>query len=170
MEYLEHISVNSKEMVEKMSDIVWAINPGNDSFERIIEKLEAYAFNICAGKNINLHFNVHDDIRHYQPSMHIKRQLYLVMKEAVNNAIKYSDAKNIWLSILNQGNFIIAEVKDDGKGFDLSSVNRGNGLTNIESRAESLLAKLRIDSSKDRGTSIRLQFDLHPSGGHFQPV
>ena len=170
MEYLEHISVNSKEMVEKMSDIVWAINPGNDSFERIIEKLEAYSFNICAGKNINLHFNVHDAIRHYQPSMHIKRQLYLVMKEAVNNAIKYSDAKNIWLSILNQANFIIAEVKDDGKGFDLNLVNRGNGLTNIESRAESLHATLGIDSNKDSGTCIRLQFDLHPSGGHFQPV
>jgi signal transduction histidine kinase len=92
------------------------------------------------------------------------------MKEAVNNAIKYSDGKNIWLSILNEGNFIIAEVKDDGIGFDLSSVNRGNGLSNMESRAESLHAELGIVSNKDNGTRIRLQFDLHPSGGHFQPA
>ena len=79
-EWLEHISTNSKEMVDKISDIVWAINPENDSFERIIEKLRAYTINLCAGKNISLHAYIDDELRDFHPSMEIKRNLYLFIK------------------------------------------------------------------------------------------
>ena len=86
-----------------MSDIVWAINPDNDSFERIIAKLQSYAFNLCAGKGISLHLDIDDEIRHDYPSMQVKRNLYLFMKEAINNAVKYSDGKNIFLSLQKRG-------------------------------------------------------------------
>jgi signal transduction histidine kinase len=170
MEYLEHISVNSKEMVGKMSDIVWAIDPVNDSIGNMIEKLQAYTANLCVGRNINLHTNVYDVLQDYQPSMEVKRNLYLFIKETVNNAVKHSGCKNIWLSVTNRKNIIEAEITDDGIGFDQNQVSRGNGLNNMKARAVNLDGKLTVESGKTNGTTIRLQFDFHPSGGEVQVV
>ena len=163
--YLDYITVNSKEMVDKMSDIVWAINPDNDSFERIVAKLQVYAFNLCAGKGIVLHIHIDDSIQVYYPSMQVKRNLYLFMKEAINNAVKYSEGKNIFLSLQKEGDRITAEIKDDGKGFDSGKGYEGNGLNNMKARAASLEGRLTIDSQKGAGTSVRLQFNFHPAGG-----
>ena len=157
-EVLGHISTNSKEMVEKISEIVWAINPENDSFERIIEKLRAYAFNLCAGKNITLHASVDKQLSNYHPSMEVKRHLYLLIKEAVNNAIKYSGAKNIFLSLWSEGKTVVSEIRDDGAGFDSTQNYSGNGLKNMKARAESLHAILTIDSQKGKGTVVRFGF------------
>ncbi|MFI5130504.1 MAG: ATP-binding protein [Chitinophagales bacterium] len=168
--YLNHISANSKEMVEKMSDIVWAINPDNDSFERIIAKLQSYAFNLCAGKGISLHLDTDGEIQQDYPVMQVKRNLYLFMKEAINNAVKYSDGKNIFLSLRRKGDTITAEIKDDGKGFDARINSTGNGLKNMKERADSLDGKFTIDSGDGHGTAVRLEFHFHPAGGQTQTV
>lgn len=163
--YLDHITTNSKEMVDKMSDIVWAINPDNDSFERIITKVQSYAFNLCAGKGIVLHTRIDDAIREHYPPMQVKRNLYLFMKEAINNAVKYSDGKNIHLSLVQEGDDIVAGIKDDGKGFDSTARQEGNGLNNMRARAVNIEGKLVIDSQPGKGTSVRLRFNFHPAGG-----
>jgi len=168
--YLDHISVNSKEMVEKMSDIVWAINPENDSFERIVTKLRSYAFNLCAGKGIALHVDIDEAIRNHYPSMQVKRNLYLLMKEAVNNAVKYSGAANIFLSLQTKAHAVVVEIKDDGKGFDATKNHGGNGLPNMRARAESLAGNLSVESQQEKGTCIRLEFEFHPAGGQQQKV
>lgn len=168
--YLDHITVNSKEMVDKMSDIVWAINPDNDSFSRIIAKLQSYAFNLCAGKGISLHINIDPAIQQSFPSMQVKRNLYLFMKEAINNSVKYSGCKNLLLSLQYVAGRVKAEIKDDGKGFDDSNVREGNGLKNMKARAESLGADLKITSAAGKGTAVGLQFDFHLSGGQAAEV
>jgi signal transduction histidine kinase len=144
---------------------VWALNPDNDSFERIIAKIQSYAFNLCASKGIALHINIGDEMRNDYPVMLVKRNLYLFMKEAVNNAIKYAEGKNIFLSLHKNGDMITAEIKDDGKGFDTRLSNAGNGLKNMKDRADSLDAKFAIESTKEKGTCIRLQFYFHPARG-----
>lgn len=163
--YLDHITVNSKEMIEKMSDIVWAINPHNDSFRRIMSKLQSYTINLCAGKGIRPHFEIDDHISNYFPSMQVKKNIYLTFKEAVNNAVKYSGAKNIFLSVKNEEDFINLEIRDDGKGFDKNTCHQGNGLHNMQSRANDLQANFTIDSPPGKGTSVRLRFLFHPAGG-----
>ncbi|MGZ8536948.1 MAG: histidine kinase [Flavisolibacter sp.] len=88
--YLDHITANSKEMVEKISDIVWTIDPHNDSFERIIVKLQSFAVNLCAGKGIKLHFHIDDQVCLYSPPMQVRKNIYILMKESIYNAVKYS--------------------------------------------------------------------------------
>jgi signal transduction histidine kinase len=161
--YLEHITANSKEMVDKMSDIVWAINPDNDSLERIIAKLRSYAFNLCAGKGISFDVKIDDAIREYFPPMQVKKNLYLLIKEAINNSVKYSEGKNISLSLGKSGQYFIAEIKDDGKGFDNFRLYEGNGIKNMNARANLLEGKLTIDSQKDKGTAISLRFLFQPA-------
>jgi signal transduction histidine kinase len=163
--YLDHIISHSKEMVDKMSDIVWTINPQNDSFERVIAKLKAYAINLCAGKGIRTHFEIDDVIANYYPSMQIKKDIYLLIKEAINNAVKYSEANNIFLCLRRQQDFITVEIKDDGKGFVTNARYEGNGLHNMQARADNLDAQLSINSQKGIGTCINFRFHFHPNGG-----
>lgn len=163
-EYLEHISVNSKEMVEKMSDIIWTINPKNDSFERIIFKLQSYMMNLCSGKSIQAHYSIDEEIRHFSFSMQERKNIYLLVKEAINNAVKYSGATNIYFSMQKERQWIKIEVKDDGKGFSSTEINEGNGIANMKARAKELDGSLVIDSLPGNGTSIQLQAKFHPHG------
>jgi two-component system, NarL family, sensor histidine kinase UhpB len=162
VEYLQYISDNSKEMVEKMSDIIWTINPKNDSFERIIFKLQAYAMNICEGKGIQLYFDIDEILRAYSPSMQARKNIYLLVKEAINNAVKYSDAKNIFFSMKKETEIINIGVKDDGKGFVVNGMQAGNGIGNMKVRAKELDAFFTIDSQPGKGTIVRLEFNFHP--------
>ncbi len=168
--YLENITANSREMIEKMSDIVWTINPQNDSFDRIIAKLESFAVNLCAGKGIKPHLDIDESIRGYYPDMQVRKNFYLIMKEAINNAVKYSGAKNIYVSLNYRYDEINAMVKDDGKGFDAALATEGNGLNNMKARTNELNAKLNIESQKGKGTSVNLQMRFHPNGGQGEVV
>jgi signal transduction histidine kinase/tetratricopeptide (TPR) repeat protein len=168
--YLDHITANSKEMIEKMSDIVWTINPQNDRFEIILARLRAFTVSLCAGKGIQPHFDLDESLNGYSPSMQVKKNVYLLVKEAVNNAVKYSEAKYIFLSIRKQEDWLTLEVRDDGKGFDRSRSYDGNGLYNMQARADDLQARLEVISQPGGGTSVRLRFLFHPAGGHAAAV
>ncbi|MEO7802486.1 MAG: sensor histidine kinase [Ginsengibacter sp.] len=163
--YLENITANSREMIEKMSDIVWTINPRNDSFERLISKLQSFAINLCAGKGIKLHLNIEESIHRYSPDMQVRKNLYLIMKEAINNAVKYSGAINIYVSLKCRNDEIHVTVKDDGNGFDAAVTTEGNGLNNMRARVRELHSKLTIESQKGKGTLVKLQMRFHPNGG-----
>ena len=161
-EYLEHIYSNSKDMLEKMSDIVWAINPKNDSFERIIYKLRTYAMDLCTSKGIELNFKIEEKLYQSNTAMQTRKNIYLLIKEAFNNAIKYSLAENIYFSMKTVENFLQIEIRDDGKGFQLNEQPAGNGIINMRSRARELGSELLIESAPGKGTCISLQFQFHP--------
>ena len=163
--YLDYITANSKEMVEKMSDIVWTINPKNDSFEKIIAKLRSYSANLCAGKGIRMHVNMDESIQSYSPSMQDRKNMYMLIKEGVNNAVKYSGGKNVYLSLYRNNEDLNIEIKDDGRGFDPVLTYEGNGINNMQERARELHGDLKIDSGENQGTRIHLRCHFHPAGG-----
>ena len=163
--YLDYITANSKEMVEKMSDIVWTINPKNDSFEKIIAKLRSYSANLCAGKGIRMHVDMDESIQSYSPSMQDRKNMYMLIKEGVNNAVKYSGGKNVYLSLYRNHEDLSIEIKDDGRGFDSASNFEGNGINNMRERARELNGELKINSAPNLGTQIQLRCQFHPAGG-----
>ena len=160
-EYLTHIYSNSKDMLEKMSDIVWAINPKNDSFERIVFKLKTYARELCAGKGITLHFDIEEALTQCGTAMQTRKNIYLLAKEALNNAIKYSMANNIYFTMRRKGGNLKIEIRDDGRGFEPDDA-AGNGIGNMRARAKELGTELMITSVAGKGTSVSLQFQFHP--------
>lgn len=153
-----------------MGDIIWTINPANDSMDRIISKLKSYAVNLCSGKGIQIHFQVNKEIKNSFHDMSGRKNIYLFSKEAINNAVKYSGCSNIFYSIKEHNNMIILEIKDDGRGFDKESITRGNGLNNMQARAQELNADLQIESKQGTGTSIQLNMNFHPIGGQEEMV
>jgi signal transduction histidine kinase len=84
-----------------------------------------------------------------------RKNIYLIYKEAINNAAKYSGAKNVNVALSKEGRQYEMEISDDGKGFDLSSSTMGNGLRNMKRRAEEMNGILKINSS-NTGTVITL--------------
>ncbi|MFZ1610403.1 MAG: hypothetical protein WAT52_04995, partial [Chitinophagales bacterium] len=93
-ELLGKININAKETAEKMHDIIWMINPRNDQMENILQRMEKFLFEMCTARNILFEFqnNMSDDI---ELTMIQRKDILLIFKEAVNNAVKYAEAKQI---------------------------------------------------------------------------
>jgi ligand-binding sensor domain-containing protein/two-component sensor histidine kinase len=158
---LEKIGSNAQQMQENMSDIVWAINPKNDRFEDVLKRMKMFASEMLEIKNISLHFCAEEALYHVKPSMSQRRNLYFVFKEAITNTAKYAAATNVMVKVSLQNRMIELLVKDDGKGFDAAyQTMGGNGLYNMQKRAEELNGTLKIDSIKGTGTAIYLQFKI----------
>ncbi|MCY1534826.1 hypothetical protein D9M68_702090 [compost metagenome] len=86
------------------------------------------------------------------------RNLILIFKEAINNAIKYAGAENIYLRFYEDiDSSVVLELADDGKGYDPENSTGGNGLKNIHNRARAIKGKLSIISHAGAGTTIRLR-------------
>jgi ligand-binding sensor domain-containing protein/two-component sensor histidine kinase len=157
---LSRISTNSEEMLDKMSDIVWTINPQNDSFEKVIRRLKAYAKTTTESLGVQLHFHSAEDIEQLNLDMQKRNNIYLICKEAINNAAKYSECRNLNFRLLQKDHQISISIIDDGKGFDMRQDLDGNGLKNMRSRAEEIKANLKMDSEVGSGTSINLYIKI----------
>ncbi|MBK9732797.1 MAG: hypothetical protein IPO83_16215 [Chitinophagaceae bacterium] len=155
---LEKIGSSSRSMIENVNDMVWAINPRNDSFENIVKRMRAFASEILGAKDIDFHFDFDKNLLPSKMKMDTRRNFYLIYKEAVNNIAKYSGASNAFITILQREQNLKMTIRDDGKGFDLNLITKGNGLNNIEQRAEEMKAKLILQTDVGKGTMLQLEF------------
>ncbi len=158
IEYLDKIKNYSEDMISKMSDIVWSINPLNDSFEIIMNRLQLSAKTIAAVKNIDVVFSIDDELKKTIVDMQVRKNIYLIAKEAINNATKYAVCNNIFVTLAKENNNAILQIIDDGIGFDPLNTNEGNGLKNMKDRAKDINATFNIEMHKPKGTAIRLIF------------
>jgi ligand-binding sensor domain-containing protein/two-component sensor histidine kinase len=156
---LNMIGESSRKVIDAMSDIVWTINPENDSFENIILRMRSLAYNLFRAKDIEFTFKADETLNHLKLSLEKRRNFYLIFKEALNNLIKYSQAKRVQISLLHHSNAITLLIRDDGMGFDPTKKYNGNGLTNIRNRANEINAQLSIESGDGIGTNIQLIFN-----------
>ncbi|GAA4925211.1 sensor histidine kinase [Mucilaginibacter defluvii] len=162
---LNIISNTANEMVSEMGDIVWAINPGNDHIESVFNRIRQYAEPLCAVKKIDFKLRYDPGIVSGTVDMRVRKNLYLIIKEGINNAIKHSQCRHLMVSLLRNGEIVELMICDDGIGFNLeqaliqNSGMNGNGVKNIWSRAEDMKADIKIDSGRSAGTSICICFN-----------
>lgn len=157
-ELLNKISSNSKEMIENMSDIVWMIKPGNDDFKSIENRMLNFANELCTPAAISFEFSKDAATDAVHISMEQRRDIYLIFKEAVNNAVKYAGCHSITASITVKNKALQLYISDDGNGFDVTLIKKGNGLDNMRKRAEAYGGKFSIRSSVGEGTEIVATF------------
>lgn len=144
------------DVLNHLKDMVWSIQPGNDKLEDLFEKIQEYAVFITGAKNIRLHWHAPEIIPQQTIATEARHNIYMIVKEALNNAVKYAAAENIHLNILlNSGSVSIA-IKNDGKGFDAGKEYAGHGLKNMYKRAAEINGELKISSSPLEGTSLVL--------------
>jgi signal transduction histidine kinase len=165
IEVLHTIGDTANETIMEMSDIVWAINPKNDQMDSIIQKIEAFAIPLCTARNISFSFTCDSKVSKLTLEMSARKNLYLILKECVNNAIKHSMCDALTIDMRMNEYYIETWIADNGIGYHSDDVaagrlREGNGLTNIHSRAKELDARLQIDSRLGQGTRINLVFGL----------
>ena len=151
---LDIIGESSGKMLDAMADIVWTINPENDQFEKIISRMKNFSYELLGAKKIDFEFVADDDVTKVNVPMEVRKNLYLIFKEATNNMVKYAQADKAMFSIKGEKNNLTMIIHDNGKGFDVNGSTTGNGLKNMRKRAEEIGARLVIDSLPGNGTTI----------------
>jgi len=158
--HLQNISQSSSRVMEAMDDIVWSINPGNDTMQKITARMREFAGNTLEAKDIDFIFTVDEEVKELRFDMESRRDIFLLFKEAVNNIVKYAEANAVNISLEMQRKVFIMRIRDDGKGFDTAAPlgeTRGNGLRNMKARATAMNAGLSIESQPGKGTTIELK-------------
>ncbi|MCO5238959.1 MAG: GAF domain-containing protein [Chitinophagaceae bacterium] len=155
--YLEKIKEYTGNMMETMSDIIWAVNPQHDTVERLLLRMKEFSVELLEPAGMTCHFSIEGV--HNAPALQAEERkfLYLIFKEALNNAVKYSRAGIVDVAIAESGGFLRMTITDNGVGFDPGSVSGGNGLTNMRSRAKAIGARLDIRSAPGEGTVVTLE-------------
>lgn len=159
-QHLVRISEQSSQMMESMSDMVWSINPTNDSIEKIVVKMKVFAGEILEPKNINYAFEGEESLKGIVLDVAKRKNLFLLFKEAINNAAKYSEASHVNIIFMKIENKVKLTILDNGKGFTKEEVPDGNGLKNMQSRAESLGAQFKLTTAPHEGVRIDLSFPI----------
>src|SRR6185436_14257262 len=154
-EYIGKISDNSSRMMEAIDDIVWSINPMNDSMQKITARMREFATSVLEAKDIDLDFKVEDEVSHLTLDMEARRDFFLIFKEAVNNVAKYSNCRNASIYVGVRQKRLLLDIRDNGVGFDVNNDN-GNGLINMKKRADSLKGKIVITSLPGAGSQVSL--------------
>jgi anti-sigma regulatory factor (Ser/Thr protein kinase) len=160
---IEKIGEFSRDMIGEMNDIVWAINPTNDKFEKIEDRMQNFASVLLASKNIQFVYKSDHQIQNIFLGMQQRKNLYLIFKEAVSNAAKYSDCAEVSVNVVREGHHIHLDIADNGKGFTIGNVpngNGGNGLYNMQQRANEIKAEISIQSIPGKGTRISLSMPI----------
>ncbi len=157
---LQDIAATGRKLVNSMSEIIWSLNAENKTTEQLFAYLREQLNGQLEYSGMESEICFAENVNSFSLSNQQKRNIILVTKEIVNNAIKYSHAKNILIAGDIKNNHLLFEIKDDGVGFDAFKARTGNGLRNIRHRIEELNGELKIQSEADKGTLLRYTIPL----------
>jgi ligand-binding sensor domain-containing protein/signal transduction histidine kinase len=152
--HLDEINSAAKASSESIRDIVWFINPASDQLSNLVIKMKETANLMLGGIKSEIASSEIDPEQKINPDL--RRNIYLIYKEILNNIIRHSKATYVKISIQKPSDEIIICIADNGIGFNENQIKYGNGLKNLKYRAEEIKGELIINSQKDRGTTINL--------------
>ena len=163
------ISDKSREILNLVRENVWEMNPRNDTSEEWLDRMIKFATETLESKQIDVDFQISDALRNLILPVDYRRDLYLFFKESINNIAKHSEANLVKIEfdltpplIGRGGRGVRLLIKDDGKGFNTDEKNDGNGLLNLQTRANHLKGKFIINSTIGEGTELMLSFRISP--------
>ncbi len=146
-------------VMESMYEIIWSINPAKGQATDIISKIKDYIIQVLEPLNIDIHFELAGDLseKDWRLTIDQRRQLFLICKEAVNNIAKYAHATHVTLSLHKEKVNVVLAITDNGIGFDPKTMVPGNGLLNMQVRAQALHGEVMVDSKPGEGTTIKVR-------------
>jgi len=147
----------SRESVDSMSDIVWAINPNRDRLFHLTRRMRRFASEILPARNIEFSFSAPDSERDLKLDADLRRQVFLIFKESVNNIVRHSACTRVAIEFRVERAWLALSLSDNGQGFDPAQVNDGQGMLSMRRRAHSLGGEWAVNSSQGQGTVITLR-------------
>src|SRR5690349_18900333 len=143
----------SHEMIDKMGEIVWALNEKNDSLSDLISYTRSYAVEYLSQNGIECVVNIPDLAPDHSVSGEFRRNIYLSVKEALHNIVKHARAHHVSIK-MEAGHDLVVSISDDGIGYTKSDNHHGNGLINMKQRMKNINGRFEMEVAN--GTTIRL--------------
>jgi len=158
----DNISGFTKNTITELRDTIWAMNKNAISVEDLQIRITNFIDNAqLATHGISFDFSIEDSVNaSYEFSSVEGMNIYRIIQEAVNNAIKYANPNQIKILLKQENNKMIFSIKDNGIGFSESEIELGNGLNNMKKRALELNANFKIISEKDKGTTVLIEKEI----------
>ena len=159
-EPVERIGTLSRELLDSISDIVWAIQPHKDHLSDLKQRMRRFAADVLSARNVEMHWSVSDSGRDYELNAELRRQVYLIFKESINNIARHSRATEARITLQVVDRRLALEVSDNGCGIERRDQGDGNGLNSMKLRAARLGGELEIRSAGGQGTTVLLRAPL----------
>ncbi len=164
---LEEIGSSARDLLEATSDMVWSIDPRRDDLASLLARLRRFGSELCESAGVHWRLEAPQGAAEIRLGTEKRRHLLLILKEALNNAIRHGRPASVSIKIeVRNGRRLVAEVRDDGCGFDPAEIAertsswQGYGLSSMDERARILGGKLAVDSRKGSGTRVSLSIPL----------
>jgi signal transduction histidine kinase len=157
---LERIGNTSREVVGSMNDIVWAVNPRQDSLRDLVARMRRFAEDMFAQSDTEFEFVAPINVDHVRIGPVAKREILLILKEGVTNIMKHAHCRRAGVVVDLRGRELALHVWDDGRGFDPDAAHQGNGIRNLRTRVSRLQGRLTVASEPGQGTHVRLAIDI----------
>lgn len=155
--HLQKIETFLVEATAGLRDMIWVLDNSEDNVQELFDRLKKFAVPAAAAKGIALEFVADVDVYEAQLTKTEKRNLLLIAKETINNAIKHSDCRHITVHLSRQKNKFSLLITDDGKGFVANGKAEGNGLRNLDRRAQQINYRLELRSAPNEGTKLLVE-------------
>ena len=152
---IDKISSNANDLLSKMNTIIWTMSSSNDRLDNMVAYTRSYAFEFLENTNINCHFETPENIPATEISGEKRRNIFLCVKESLNNIAKHSKAADVWVKVGTLPGRLDIEIHDNGVGINLQKLREfGNGLNNMKKRIESIDGSYSIINNNGTTTSI----------------
>lgn len=169
---IRSIAQTSRQLLQTMDEIVWVVNPRNDTLENLIAYLSHYAVEYFQNTRVECGLRLPHEIPHYPLSSEVRHNLFLTFEEALNNVLKHSTASHVQVEMVLSASVFELRVADNGKGFDVPALpslpvptpggRGGNGLKNMRQRLTAIGGEYLVSSQPGQGTTITMRIPLHP--------
>lgn len=163
------LSQAADQTVRSLEEIVWAVRPGSDTLQSLVEYIAHFANELFEGNRTRCRLDLPHDLPALALPPDVRHNMFLIVKEALTNALKHAAAKEVRVAAKAAGGTIEIVVADDGKGFapdTTATPGKRNGLGNMRQRAETIGGKLDLQSTPGSGTSVRLTVNLSDGNSH----
>ena len=150
--------------VRGLGTIIWAVNPRNDTLDSLVQYISQYAHDFSQASQIACHLDLPTEVPPITLTAEVRHNLFMVVKEALNNVLKHSRASEAHLRLTLQDGVLEIRVEDNGRGFKaaIATTSQRSGLANMRQRIEMIDASLHIETQPGKGTSIRVQMTCSP--------
>jgi signal transduction histidine kinase len=149
------ISETASHLVENMRDLIWALNPENTTLANLTARIREYSHDYLEEFGAEVLIKFPENIPNSSISKEFHREIFMVVKECLNNIVKHSRASTVNIILAINSNEFQLTIIDNGIGIPANRSDDGNGLKNIKNRIESICGKVVIDSSEHKGTLIQ---------------
>ncbi len=156
---IRKMTATARQVIREMDEIVWAVNPRNDTLENFAGYLCGFATEHFGDTTMECRLDIPAEFPAQAVRAEVRHNLFLAVREALNNVLKHSEARHVWVRMDFVGGQLVIEIQDDGKGFPTGTRRRGNGLENMRQRLELLGGQMELEAGPS-GTKVRFSISV----------